>query len=207
MYTQVAATPPNASAPTITPPMGFLWVDTSTTPPSGTAYYPPQTPPASGFNSFTDASGEVWISLNGSAWKKARDVLHVGVARNATFNIPTTAAAISYDTIVSDPYSIYNAGTTRFTLPIAGIYLVTAELTANMTTGQWVHQSVYKNGTNVADFSFNAFGAVWGTVPMAYSLKAIAGDYLQMFGVASAVIATIAGTIYTFCNVDYLGTG
>jgi len=30
MYAQVASTPPNASAPAIAPPMGFLWLDTST---------------------------------------------------------------------------------------------------------------------------------------------------------------------------------
>lgn len=30
MYAEVASTPPNASAPAIAPPMGFLWLDTST---------------------------------------------------------------------------------------------------------------------------------------------------------------------------------
>jgi hypothetical protein len=151
VYAQVAATAPPAANPTIAPPMGALWVDTSTTVPAlaAQAYFPPQTPPPTGFNTFTDVSGTVWVSRNGSAWRKALEVLH------ARYYLPANYAAAGSVTlnltgVSSDPLNC--AGSGGFLVPLAGLYSVTATigLTPSPATASNMQVNILRNGAIVS---------------------------------------------------------
>jgi hypothetical protein len=215
-YTQVSATAPVATAPVISPPMGLLWVDTSTNPtmPSSTPYFPPQTPPASGFNSFTDSGGEVWVSLNGSAWKKARDGLHAFYYRNAAYNLATGVTVLPYDTVARDTYGLYNASTGRMTFPVTGWWRIHTQLDVSFTAagqfGQTLLQWVIGGGGpgNYANSVITSSGAaVWSTINSDYTGYLTSGNQLETDALASVALAVLAGPASSFLVIDYLGTG
>lgn len=209
-YASVGLTAPSPVSPPMNPPMGALWVDTSTSPASS-AYVPSQTPPGSGLNTYQDASATWWISYNGSAWKKATDALHTRVARNAVMSWPTTAAAVPWDTIVDDPYALYSTGTNRFTCPIAGMYLMSETIYCTVTAAnQQIVSDARKNGTLFArGNNTQSPGTSWAiTSSLTISIRCVAGDYLQVFGGATAVLSTTyADPANNWATFDYLGTG
>jgi hypothetical protein len=209
-YAQVQATAPNASAPAIAPPAGFLWVDNSTTATWAAApFFPSQTPPVSGFNSFTDGAGDVWVSLNGSAWKRARDALHCRVYRNTAFTPTVAWAAVLFDTVDRDLTALYAPATGRFTAPVAGWYLVNGIINSGApATGQYINSAIYKNGASYANTGQQTYSGS-GNWPVAYTsatLWAAAGDYFQVY--LSATIPSIApGSQSFWATFDYMGTG
>jgi hypothetical protein len=215
-YANVAATAPNAAAPVINPPNGFLWVDTSTTASFvATPYYPPQTPPASGFNSFTDSGGEVWVSLNGSAWKKARDGLHAFYYRNAAYTLVVgTVTALPYDTRANDTYGLYNASTARMTFPVTGWWSIHTQMNVNFTAagqyGQTLLQYISGGGGpgNYANSVIGTSGAaVWSSIESTYTAFFGSGNQLETDALASAALPVNSGPANSFLTIDYLGTG
>jgi hypothetical protein len=208
-YAEIAATaPPAASPPAIVPPTGLLWVDTSTTfGVAATAYFPPQTPPASGFNSFTDGAGMVWVSRNGSAWRLARDVLHARYYLTANLAFPG-AAAISCTGVTTDPMAC--AGSGGFVVPLAGTYLVTANtgLSAAPATAGSMQQNIFRNGANVVNgggFTYLANNSMWPSVTVTDMLTCAVNDLIQN-GMWTTQAVNIMGTSdRTFLAVTYLG--
>jgi hypothetical protein len=209
-YTAVGPTAPNASTPgtSLVPPNGFLWVDTGTTIPPQ-PYVPPQAPPATGYNGFTDPAGEAWISHNGSAWRKARDVLHGKVYRTGAWNVPTSQGPFGYDTILRDPLGMWGLGgaTNSFVAPIAGLYLATALISCNVTTTPQI--AVIVNTGTVAAGSTTGSQDVWGRVRALASTPAQlnANDTVQIWYSGSAVTTGVASVFDTWFTFDYLGTG
>src|SRR5262252_9044900 len=109
------------------------------------AYVPPQAPPGSGKNFFTDASGEVWASLNGSAWRRARDVIKCRLYRNAAWTL-TNGMSIPFDTYdFGGTWNLSNG--TTWTCPVAGDYLVSAYVAANIPNGNYMYFVVRRNGS------------------------------------------------------------
>jgi hypothetical protein len=208
-YAEIAATPPAAATPPpIVPPRGLLWVDTTTTVPfaAPAAYFPPQTPPASGFNTFTDSAGEAWISRNGSAWKKARDVLQARVYRAAAYTLPTAFATFPFDTVTRDPYAIWSGG--NFVIPVAGLYIVTNQVVVNHgAAGQYANTGIYQNGVAMTWSGSNPGGA--GYVPLGNTdhLVCAAGDLVTSAAFSSPALAVVAASVYCFMSIKYEGTG
>jgi hypothetical protein len=210
-YAEVQATPPPAaSPPAIVPPLGLLWVDTSTTASWAAApFYPTQTPPPTGFNSYTDGAGMVWVSLNGSAWKMARDVLHARWYRNAALTLTSTFIACPYDTVDRDPYGLWVPASTSFQVPIAGLYRFTLQLTATTTaTGQYVSGNVYKTGgVQISGMVGSPSLATWAVGASNDLVMLVAGDYIQFNVNSSVSMSVVTGRAMTFGTISYVGTG
>ena len=190
--------------------MGYMWVDTSTSVGAGGTvypYFPPQTPPGSGFNSFTDTSGEVWVSRNGSAWKRARDGLHCRVYRNAAFTTQTSLVAFQFDTVVSDPYAMYNVNG-NFTAPVAGIYQFHAVISWGGNTGA-VGMALDGFGWSPnqgAPVVQDLFGQWRASLVEVVSLGAT-GTTRVDFACQSGGVAGAPGQQTCYATMDYLGTG
>jgi len=194
--------------------MGFLWIDTSTSPPPVTPYYPPQTPPASGTNSFTDASGEVWLSKTGSAWRRARDVAtaRIYLASNQTVasgNVQILLSATQFDPLGSFASNAY-------TVPVAGRYLITGSIGhsgAPATAGS-VQSILTTNGVASSYGNVAFFPASAGSWP-AYSVQDIqkfnAGDAIALFNWLAAGgpanITVMGDPTRTFLAVHFLDPG
>jgi hypothetical protein len=148
------------------------------------AFLPPQVPPPTGFNSYTDPSGEVWASRNGSAWRKARDALGARMYRNAAYNSGASGTFITmpFDTILEDVYGCCVAGASAsFTCPIPGHYLVSARIDVipNVTLCRCI-LTLYKNGAEFnrgGDMTVPAANAVAGLL-LVEDVTAVAGDVL-----------------------------
>jgi hypothetical protein len=173
------------------------------------AYVPPQVPPPSGFNSFTDPSGEVWISRNGSTWKRARAALHSRVFRNVAWTIGTAAAVVNFDTTVRDDYAIYTSAGV-FVAPIAGWYSVFLNIAATYGTPPfWLTGSLYLNGGRVGYPTANGpAGQNWIALVFSESYSLAAGDQLY-FTVAGSVASIGGGTGNDLgaMGMSYLGPG
>jgi hypothetical protein len=157
VYAAVAATPPPAANPVIAPPMGALWVDTSTTPPQppALAYVPTQAPPPTGNNSFSDAAGELWFSRNGSAWRRASDVVRARAYFNGNYTVPSSTAqqTITYNTLdpgTGDPTGSLNLGTGLFTCPVTGVYMVSGRVYVTLAAATAFFVLITRNGATVA---------------------------------------------------------
>jgi hypothetical protein len=172
------------------PPTGFLWVDTSTTvtSPPAAAYFPPQTPPASGFNTFTDSAGEVWVSYNGSAWKKARDVCRTRAYNNAAITwAPGTTNVVytSLDANTGDVLGSMNIATGVYTVPVTGVYQIDARVYAAASAAPagslFAGLNLLKNGAEVARGSgtgSNMSGVIMQST-VSDQVHCVAGDTLQ----------------------------
>jgi len=210
-YAQVTSgTAPNPNAPVLSPPMGALWVDTSTTAPMA-PYVPPQTPPATGNNVYTDSAGEQWFSQNGSAWRKARDVVHSRVYRNAAYTLPAAAwTAIPYDTVDRDVFGFYSVANKYFTTPMSGWYQVNAmiQLGAAPTTGQFLMSNIYKNGANTVAGGQQTWtgSGNWPVAGISAALYCSSGDTLQPYAYFSAALAISVGTARCYADFHYIGS-
>jgi hypothetical protein len=176
---------------------------------SGGAYYPPQAPPGSGFNSFTDTSGMVWVSYNGSAWKRALDGLHARVYRAGAYNIPGSNTIFPFDTVSKDVYGLWSAAQSSFVTPIPGVYRVTAQWVGAIPSGSWINAYLYVNGAQVT------WGGAqpWtnnGYVPTGCNdtFWLSAGDKVALWsGAGGAVPAVVNVPGQCYMVISYAGTG
>lgn len=205
-YAAVQATAPPSTNPTVAPPNGLLWVDTGT-PASltyGAAYYPPQTPPVSGTNFFTDSSGEIWISRNGSAWARARDVLWAKVYRT-TVIAASPGARWPHDGTVSDTYAMWQgAGNPIFLLPVGGVYWVSFQTQVTCTAaGQWT-ASVCRLNTVEQSRTYAHSGLAGALIALTTTIfKANAGDNVDHLFDGTA-LNTGSGAASCFAVLQYL---
>jgi hypothetical protein len=212
-YLDVSSTAPPPASPTVTPPEGLLWLDTSTPTLTNVAYSPPIAPPATGFNTFTDEAGEVWVSINGSAWKRATQALFARLTRGAVYTFPTSFTNFPWDGF-DDPYGLWNRTSKQMTIPIAGLWLFAASNYApftNLTTGpQSIQTNLVKNGTPVSRGTTETnWASVAVRVPFTDIQRCVVGDVIlyQLICTLAGVSTTFADSSNNYMTIKYVGTG
>jgi hypothetical protein len=171
----------------------------------------------SGVQSYTDPYGDVWVAANGvfnGAWKRARDVLHAHLYRNAAYTPNTSEAFLSFDS-GRDLYGMYSAASSGWIAPIAGYYRVEMQIAVNGTaTGQSLTALIRKS-----DGTLLGAGGGWATGVGNLSAVAVYEDMfdpaLVLAGTkdamtkmsASASLTGITSWAWNRLNIDYLGTG
>jgi hypothetical protein len=157
-----------------------------------------------------DVTGEVWVAkagVNGGLWRKARDVLHVRVARNAAYNFTNTTTTLAFDTVINDDYGLCNLSNGAVTVPVPGIWRAEGRAVANTAAAMWVNLGINQNSVTKAQGILSA-GATYYLVPAANAvLRAVAGDTLYAVIQGSTTIAGFTAEVNTNFQVDYLGTG
>jgi hypothetical protein len=161
-----------------------------------------------------DLTGEIWVAragVNGGLWKKARNVLHAGYYRNGAFTVPTTAGALAADTVLADPYGLYNPSNGQFTPPVAGLWQVAWSLWAASAAAGNTLQAIITNsgGSQIAVNTAHAAagGLVFTSATLLVRALAGPGDFqtTQMAGSAPLTGRAVYDT--TRVQIDYLGTG
>jgi hypothetical protein len=156
----------------------------------------------------------VWVAkstVNSGNWARATDVLYSLVYRTAALNLPTSSGVFIWDSVTKDPYGIYSASTGFFTVPVTGLYRVTAEVgfsatAANQTVTLYLanQTAAYNQRTTGSTGSGSTFATMSGLVNMT------AGDTFRLNAVASASLAVVVpafGITSTTMSFMYEGTG
>jgi hypothetical protein len=172
-------------------------------------YYPPQTPPPTGFNSFTDASQMVWVSIAGSAWRRAANVLHARVYRAAALSTPLTSTKLAFDTVDEDVYGMFSMANNQFVAPIPGWYAARSLFTAVTGPNGWVVSALWKNGvlhsqgggTQTAQ-AVTSYAAAAATIHCT-----AAGDNVAIYFNSNAAVALTTGAASSYVSMDYFGSG
>lgn len=139
-----------------------------------------------------------WVAIGGAHFS-ARVYLNT----NATL---TNGSIVPFDTVDYDPLSMYSASTHKFTVPQAGIYAVSSNVTSGTSTSQVALLNILKNGSTgyngppCANGSSGQFEAA----AIATDVKCAANDTLQInwFGTTGAADGSSA-TCYA--TVRYTG--
>jgi hypothetical protein len=213
IYAIVTSTPPATSGSTPSPPEGLIWIDTSTNP----SLTPPPVTSTSGFTTYTDQFGDLWVAkggVNGGAWKRPHDVLHCRAYLSTSYT--GTAAAwniINFQAIDVDAYGLFSTTTYRFTAPLAGKYLFTSAGIMGFGTAQSARVlfGFYLNGTEARRVLDMALGSMTGyDLGGSAIIQLNANDYVQsaFYESVGGITLTVGnGIAYTYFEASYLGTG
>jgi hypothetical protein len=166
---------------------------------------------------YTDPiTNEVYVAkggVNGGAWRKARDVLYCRYYRATAFNTTTAVGVLPFDTVIADPYGLYNPTSGIFTVPVAGRYAFYSTATATPTAAGQNFQLYFSHNSPTnqivyASVSSGGSGAGYRQVPTCrYQDNLSAGDTVYTNQVATAVLPVYPGAPYTYFYADYHGTG
>jgi collagen triple helix repeat protein len=174
--------------------------------PAGVAALPPPLAAGDPVASFVDASGEVWVAkggVNAGAWKRARDVVHCGVARLAPYTYDTNIP-IAYDTVEYDDYGLWDGPSVGFRPPVSGRYLITVQATWTATAaGQYCNINTGPGGvvfSTVAPMATNPVTV--GAAP-----QFLTGGALLQLWVASPPMPMFVMGGMNWARLTYLGTG
>jgi hypothetical protein len=197
--------------------LGLIWICTTAGTPgtwapvgSGAGALPPPVTSGTTIQSFTDASGEVWVAkngVNGGAWKKARDVLHARWARAAAMTLTPTGQTVVWDTVNRDPYGLYSGGG-NFTAPVAGVYQMTSQIAAGTNAiNAYVQVTLALSGVSTTQMTVYAPGTSATSVRSEDRYYFNAGDTFRASAATSASYSLVAAGYATYALFDYLGTG
>jgi len=170
------------------------------------SYVPPQAPPGSGKNFYTDAAGEVWASLNGSAWQKASQVIKSRLYRNAAWS-PTLPVSVPFDTYdIGSTWNLSNG--TTWTCPVTGDYLYSVQAIANVLANNWLAVSIRKGGTVIRTHTaYNSNGGANNVAPHGSDVVQFAtGDTSDVYFSTnqSGALAGGVGIASTFVSYRFL---
>jgi hypothetical protein len=177
----------------------------------GPAALPPPLAAGAAFQSFTDATGEVWVAkggVNAGAWKRARDALHARWWRNAAYNVTTAGTTIPFDMMAYDPWGLYDSNAWGYFAPIAGMYLVTGAVgMIPPAAGQaFATNILVDGGLQVSASVHSSMG--WGLAPLASAIVPCnAHSLLQLQGGVSQNCNGQGGPVSCWSQLDYYGTG
>jgi hypothetical protein len=141
----------------------------------------------------------------------ARDGAHSLVYRNGAWTTPTTQTLLTFDTVVRDGLGLYSSASGLFTCPVAGVYLVNGEFSANPTAAnQWADMWLYRNGAQFA-YGTQPFSNTTLVPNLRATLTApvycAAGDTLALWVRTAVALTGTTGQLATWGAFDYLGTG
>lgn len=104
------------------------------------------------FQSFTDPSGQVWVAkggVYGGAWKRARDVLHSFVTRTSGGYVQSYWQNVGYDSVMNDPYGIFNLTDHNWYVPIAGIWQFNHRVAIQYAAADGVFHTRWRYGNDI----------------------------------------------------------
>jgi hypothetical protein len=147
-----------------------------------------------------------WTALIGGP----RDTTHARVYQTGAWNTATgSPVAMGFDTLDYDPLGMWSAPNRRFTVPAAGIYLLTALISCSFTANTNGEAQAWRNGTPSAA-SANGYNGAYGRarVPLTTLTKCNAADTVSVaFFTAPGACTGSTGATETYAALDYLGTG
>lgn len=165
---------------------------------------------------FTDVYGEQWVAKSGvysGAWRKARDVLHAVVYRNATLAMPNSAGTvIAYDTPQRDVYGMYVVASKGYVIQATGYYRMQASCNSTATaTGQYIQGSLFGGPTGATVLSstnnvtITSGGLSWRTWAEWYCTL---NDLIQCQAYVSVASQNVQlGLVNARLELSYIGTG
>jgi|SRR5215469_294868 len=172
---------------------------------------PPVVTTGTTVQSYTDPLGDVWVAkngINGGNWLRARDVLTCHAYKNSAQSISlNTYTTTIFNNVSWDPYGMVNTSTGIVTVPIAGLYHLSARMEVDITSAAFrnictlfVNGGEARRGTDV----WNSAGTTCAGM-IAIDYRANAND---AFGFT--VYNTVAGNyntspILNWCCVHFYG--
>jgi hypothetical protein len=156
------------------------------------------------FYGYRTATG--WTVLIGGP----RDTTHARVWQNGAWNSATGApVAMGFDSVDYDPLGMWSSPARKFTVPVAGIYLLAALISCTFTTGTQGEIQAWRNGGAIAGGNNGANGPYGrARILLSVSVRCAAGDGLSVaFFTGPAALTGNTGSTETFASLDYLGTG
>jgi hypothetical protein len=166
-----------------------------------------------GIQSFIDVYGDMWVAkpgVNGGAWRKARDVLHAVIYRNAAWSSGSTIV-VAFDTVLRDTYGMFSSN--GYLIPVAGWYRIQGTCNGNVTAvSQYMIAYIYGgpsagtqlSSANVTD-PLTGGGCACRTWADTYCN---AGDLIQlrMYQAGYPINAQV-GQANTRLEISFTGTG
>lgn len=172
-------------------------------------YFPPQAPPATGFNSFTDTSFMVWSSYNGSAWRRAFQVMHARVYRTAALTTPTSFAKLAFDTVDEDVYGMFSMANNQFVAPLIGWYALRGTYQAT-GSNMMITIAAYKNGVlhSFGNSALTSGSQTSGASSVAATIHcSTVGDTISVWIDNSIGAPVTVGRGTCYATLDYMGSG
>jgi len=165
----------------------------------------PNPPGGAAVSTYTDSTGRVYCSKNGSAWLPATQVLKSKVYRNAAWT-QTSGATVPFDVASWDPYQLSNG--TTFTAPIAGDYLFSFQVgVANQPAQYWLVGQVRRGGAAVRNYTGWNAGTTPGNcyVQGSDQVQLAAGDGCDIYvTILGGNLPGITGFVATYVDWRYL---
>lgn len=129
------------------------------------------------------ASGAVAMGISSAGAVTKGLQPHALVEKSTNTSVPSsTTVVILFNEERVDTGSVYNTSNGRFTAPIAGVYLLTAELQATGQTNQ-LHVGIYLNGGAIGNIDpWVNFGSDARGGSRAMAINMAANDYVQVIG-------------------------
>lgn len=132
--------------------------------------------------------------------------------RNAAMNtVASTWTKVSFDTATGagyDPGNNFQTASGRYVCPVTGYYLVDTQLSANTTAlGQSLSSAIYKNGAEVTSGN-TAVNTIAVQTILSEASDVVfcqAGDILETYTFANAVLAVNTGSIFSYLSVVQVG--
>jgi hypothetical protein len=138
-----------------------------------------------------------------------RDTLHARVYRNAAWTLATGGpVVVPFDTVDFDPAGMFSAG--RITVPVAGIYLVSAQVSSSFLAANATEIQAWVNGVALVSGAGTGNQSAYANIrsPINTLLRLAAGDYVQIGAFSNpSALAGSPGPGNTYLNVSYLGSG
>jgi hypothetical protein len=186
---------------------------TDTRPPLWCVVQPPPLASGAAFQSYTDSQGDVWVAKGGifsGAWRRATSSLYARWQRNAALTSATVAPAyLTFDSVQFDSYSMWQAASPGFVVPIPGLYRVGLSMTFTTTAaGQQLNAAVYQ--TSFRKMQFTTYSGAAGPITCTTTgiIKCVAGDWMGASAISSVALAYVVNTAFnSWYEINYLGTG
>jgi hypothetical protein len=157
--------------------------------------------------SFTDSLGDVWVALNGvngGNWRRARDVLHSAVYRNAAWTTSNANTPIAFDTVIKDDYGLWVSPS--WTAPVAGWYDIYGQYEATPAAAGNLFNIFI--GAGVSAYQSTFARAVETTAARTHaSLYLAAGGQGQVVLQTTAAYTGSTGNQSTCGRFHYMGSG